>query len=483
MLLFLLACRDPDPPGHSRPPADSATDSAPDSAPECAEGLSLTADPAQPVPGQEATLRLTGTLPAGAAVAWTVPAGLVEGEGAEVRWAVGAELAVHLAEQVQVQAQVEAAGCAPQTLTLDLWVDHPEAERVVVVYNPEVPRSEEVAQAYAASRGVPADQLCPAPTAYLDELPGADYPAWVEALQACIDAVGEHVHVLVPVYGVPYKVSGRILDLAGTGALTTVSLDALLVLGAASTRRTEVMSNPLYREGDSRTGTYTDYLPFGAWRDLRSLTYYLVARIDGADADAALALVERAALAQQLADAGALAGTVYVDGRFGDTPPTSDTFGSYEAGEWNMWGTRRVFEADGRYPVVWDGDAAEFGTAPAPLDCPDALYYAGWYSFYHYNDVFTWAPGAVAGHLDSCSACDLRSAATWSGGALQRGVTATFGAVNEPYVAGMPEYDQLFLYLLQGASFGEAAYESTAVGLWMMVWVGDPLYRPYPGGR
>ena len=59
-------------------------------------------------------------------------------------------------------------------------------------------------------------------------------------------------------------------------------------------------------------------------------------------------------------------------------------------------------------------------------------------------------------------------------------MTATYGAVNEPYVAGMPEYDQLFLYLTQGANFAEAGYESTYVALWMMVWVGDPLYRPYP---
>jgi hypothetical protein len=88
-------------------------------------------------------------------------------------------------------------------------------------------------------------------------------------------------------------------------------------------------------------------------------------------------------------------------------------------------------------------------------------------------------PGAIGGHLDSCSACDLRGG-TWSAEALKRGITATFGAVNEPYVAGMPEYDQLFLYLTRGANFGEAAYESTQLSLWMMVFVGDPLYRPFP---
>jgi hypothetical protein len=43
----------------------------------------------------------------------------------------------------------------------------------------------------------------------------------------------------------------------------------------------------------------------------------------------------------------------------------------------------------------------------------------------------------------------------------------------------MPEYDQFFAYLLQGANFAEAGYESTVAAYWMMVWVGDPLYRPY----
>ena len=118
--------------------------------------------------------------------------------------------------------------------------------------------------------------------------------------------------------------------------------------------------------------------------------------------------------------------------------------------------------------------------APAPLKCPDALYYAGWYSFGHYNDVFTWRPGAIGGHLDSCSACNLRGDKDWSAVALQRGITATFGAVNEPYVFGLPDYDQLFHALLKGATYGEAAYQSTHFSAWMMVFAGDPLYRPYP---
>mgnify|MGYP003346321691 CR=1 FL=1 len=48
-----------------------------------------------------------------------------------------------------------------------------------------------------------------------------------------------------------------------------------------------------------------------------------------------------------------------------DTPPTTDEFGSYESGEWNMWGTRQVFTDETDYEVIWDGNAEEFGTDPS----------------------------------------------------------------------------------------------------------------------
>jgi uncharacterized protein (TIGR03790 family) len=339
-----------------------------------------------------------------------------------------------------------------------------------------------VAQAYAAFREVPEEQLCGVEASTAGTISAEEFVGWVAAVQACIDAAERELHYLVPVYGTPLRVSGQIEDIAGTGAYATVSIDALLFLGAVSAELDYAIYNPAWRVGDSMAGSYEPYLP---WEELLprieaeiGVPAWMVARIDGVDAEAAIELVGRSAQAQALAEAGELDGVVYVDGRYGDTPPESDEFGSYESGEWNMWGTRRVFEDLGLYEVVWDGDSAELGTEPAPTACPDALYYAGWYSYNHYNDVFEWAPGPIGGHLDSCSACEIRGSTSWS--ALARGITATFGAVSEPYVAGMPEYDQLFLYLLQGATLGEAAYESTRVGLWMMQWIGDPLYRPYP---
>lgn len=459
MLLFLLACTAPE---------DASTPDTAAPAPDdtCVLGDVLVSG--APIPG--ATL----TLSASADATWTVSHGSVAPtSGSEVEWTLPADLAVDEAETVTATA----AGCEGATSSADVTVDWPLAQRTVVLYNPGVEGSLAVADYYAGFRGI--DARCAAPAADSTTLSGAETDAFLDGVQACIDAVGPHVQYVVPVYGVPYKVADRVHDLYYTDTVVTVSLDALLVHGAAAKAFTEPVDNRVYRRGDSLAGDYNPYKPFGAIRKNLSAPYYLVARIDGADAQAAMDLVDRTAAAEALVAANALAGIVYVDGNRGDTPPTTDSPGSYEAGEWNMWGTRRIFEEYGAYDVVWDGNEAEFGTDPAPLTCPDALYFAGWYAYYHYNDAFTWAPGAIGGHLDSCSACDLRGG-TWSGEALKRGITATFGAVNEPYVTGMPEYDQLFLYLTQGATYGEAAYESTIVGAWMMVFVGDPLYRPYP---
>jgi len=446
------------------------------------EGFSIAGDA---IPGESVVLEALGSLE-NAELGWEVSSGSLEAADRLATWTLEESLAVYGADEATVSVTASAPDCDVAVWEEVLEVDHPEAHRVLVIYNPSVDDSETVAQYYADFREVPETHLCGIETEADTTLDGEDLSAFIADLGECLDAVGPHVQVLLPVYGVPYKVSGRISDIAGNGSVPTTSLDALLFLGTAADEVSSAIYNPLYQEGSSSESEYAPYQPIGDLLASAEVEFgvplFLVARMDGVDADAAMDLVDRAQEAQALADADALEGIVYVDGRYGDTEPTTDDFGTYESGEWNMWGTRRIFEDLALYDVVWDGDSAEFGTEPAPTDCPDALYYAGWYSYNNYNDAFTWAPGAVAGHLDSCSACDIRGSTSWSANALQKGITATFGAVGEPYVAGMPEYDQFFLYLLQGANYAEAAYESTVIGLWMMAWIGDPLYRPYPDG-
>jgi uncharacterized protein (TIGR03790 family) len=419
-------------------------------------------------------------------VQWSATGGTLDGiRRRAVTWTLDDTVAIDGRESFTITAVVTARGCSPQTYRAELTADWPESQRTVVLFNPDVAGSEDVADYYAAFRGIPPAAICGVTSSDPKTIPTSEFATWIDAAQRCIDGVGERTVYVVPVYGVPFEVSGLVMDFGIFNTHVTTSLDAQLVFGATSLDMLAANGdypnyNPLYQYGDSSDGVYQDYVPFSELWSSVPRPYYLVARIDGSSPDAAMDLVDRTELAQGLADAGALDGIVYVDGRMGDTPPTTEGLSTYEAGEWNMWGTRRIFEALHWYDVVWDGNDAEFGTAPAPTYCPDALYFAGWYgSAYHYNGCFEWAPGAIGGHLESYSADDLRGGPSWVHNALEAGITATFGSVEEPYVMGMPEYDQFFLYLTQGASYGEAAYESTLLSQWMVVWVGDPLYRPY----
>jgi hypothetical protein len=116
------------------------------------------------------------------------------------------------------------------------------------------------------------------------------------------------------------------------------------------------------------------------------------------------------------------------------------------------------------------------------LRCDDAAFYAGWYSLGHYNDAFTWAPGALGFHLDSASASNPRGGVNWSANAILKGITITSGAVSEPFLEGLAHPDQILLYLFEGACVGDAVVRSTRWLKWMIINMGDPLYRPFPHG-
>ncbi len=96
--------------------------------------------------------------------------------------------------------------------------------------------------------------------------------------------------------------------------------------------------------------------------------------------------------------------------------------------------------------------------------------------------VYSFVPGAVGAQMNSLSGNCLRCAWAvppnyvnlW----LANGVTATWGAVGEPFTSGYALGDTLLGRLWNGYTFGEAAYISNPLVNWMMVFVGDPLYRP-----
>ncbi len=152
---------------------------------------------------------------------------------------------------------------------------------------------------------------------------------------------------------------------------------------------------------------------------------------------------------------------------------------SYGAGDWDI-DRAAEFTRQAGFTVVEDDHEQEFGTAPAPLRCDHAALYAGWYDLDHYNDAFSWNPGAIGIHLDSASARSPRGGHNWSANAIAHGITVTAGATTEPYLDNLPHPDQAFFYLFHGANVGDALLRSERLLKWNILNIGDPLYCPFP---
>jgi uncharacterized protein (TIGR03790 family) len=116
-----------------------------------------------------------------------------------------------------------------------------------------------------------------------------------------------------------------------------------------------------------------------------------------------------------------------------------------------------------------------------PNSCPNVAVYCGWYSLKKYVDAFTFVNGAVGYHIASLEAIDLHNPKSprWCPAMLMDGITATLGAVDEPYVVAFPQPKQFFGELYKGSCLVEAYYRTKPFNSWQMILIGDPLYRPF----
>jgi hypothetical protein len=68
----------------------------------------------------------------------------------------------------------------------------------------------------------------------------------------------------------------------------------------------------------------------------------------------------------------------------------------------------------------------------------------------------------------------------WCKRLIEDGVAATIGPAYEPYLLAFPRPEQFFSVLLKGdLTLAECYWKTLPVNSWMMVLVGDPLYRPF----
>lgn len=377
----------------------------------------------------------------------------------------------------------------------------PGPESVVVVANPTMNGSLKVARHYLASRSIPEENLILLETTTEEKIGRQAYlqtihnpllaslldKGLIDAFRGSTDAFGRDtvtvfsskVRYLVLCYGIPAHVTGP--PPAETDDLELLRKNfkgqqsgLITAFTEGQMARTEAsvdgeLSVLLLRDIPLR-GFYPNPL-HGNLNRQDSRNILRVTRLDGPSPEAVMRMVDNALEGERQG----LKGRAYVDedGRGG---------GFAIGNEW-MAKTAENFERLG-FDLSHDTQRATFGVADR-FDAP--VLYAGWYA--HNRDGpftipgWTFPKGAVAAHLHSFSARPIRTTSKgWVGPLVDKGVSATFGNVAEPYLALTHQFDGFFIALSQGWNFGDAAYLALPGLSWQGVAIGDPLYRPFAVG-
>jgi len=354
-----------------------------------------------------------------------------------------------------------------------------EAESVVIVVNEAMAGSVELGRYYARRRGIPAGNICRLRTStrqtvgrreFRDKIraPLRHFLLYRRLLVEDGDRRTVRVRYIVPVYGVPLRIApeGAIpVSVEGMKNTDAAAVDAelALVVRPRAPKPEGVVANPYFRRIE----------PFGECRmpeggRLVSEGMTLVTRLDGPSVDIVRRMIDDASRAEVVG----LKGRAYFD-------LSLQRHGYVEGDRW-LKRARSLWEGAG-YATDVEATRAVF---PDSRPMPDPAVYMGWYAFGAYgrfrNPAFRFARGAIACHIHSFSAADVRSEeAHWVGPLLARGATVTLGNVYEPLLSRTSHLDILTERLLAGGNFAEAAYASIPYLSWQTVFLGDPLYRPF----
>jgi uncharacterized protein (TIGR03790 family) len=370
------------------------------------------------------------------------------------------------------------------------WPAHgAPGDEVAVIYNSNVPESKSLAEYYAERRHVPKDRLFGFDLPSAETMTRHDYEQ--RLAQPFLKKLRDHKLFTYPASGgssrhdttneIPVQAKIRYATLCYGVPLKILNEPNFKEEGVDKIR-------PELRRNDAAVDSELALLPvispkpiFGAIvnrsygttnADLLSPTngLLLVGRLDGPTPAIARGLIDKAIEAE----VNGLWGRAYFDAR-------GLTNTSYKIGDDWIRGAAQVTARLG-FETVLDTDPATF---PASFPMSQIALYAGWYdgavSGPFARPKVEFMPGAFAYHLHSFSAQTIRSpTANWVGPLLAKGVTATMGCVEEPYLEGTPDVMTFIIrFVYYGFSFGEAAYACQNSLSWQTTIVGDPLYRPF----
>ncbi len=231
----------------------------------------------------------------------------------------------------------------------------------------------------------------------------------------------------------------------------------------------------LWLETDDYSGRVDNPLYFRAAADnIISTPVIMCCRIDGASAEDAKRIIDDSIAAE----AEGLQGTFYIDAGLPLIFANKDKNSAYINFSLMLETLGLIVQEYTDLNVVIDTEPGLF-----PINaCPDASLYIGWYSLQNYVHSFDWNTGAVAYHVASFEAMNLRDPKSdeWCSQLIHNGVAATVGAVCEPWLSEFPEHQAFFLLLLTGEyTIAECYWRSIPSASWRMTLIADPLYNPY----
>ena len=180
----------------------------------------------------------------------------------------------------------------------------------------------------------------------------------------------------------------------------------------------------------------------------------MVSRLDGPGEHIAFGLIDKAVAAEQKG----LTGIAYIDSGYSETRGAELLYAEYDK---SLLETAYMLRRRTTMKVVVEPTKELF----APGACPRTAIYCGWYSLKKYVDSFDFVDGAIGYHISSLEAVDLRdpNSTQWCPAMLVHGITATLGAVAEPYLHSFPKPDEFFSELLDGQCLVEAYYNTNAI--------------------
>ncbi|CAG0993848.1 hypothetical protein PLCT2_02630 [Planctomycetaceae bacterium] len=331
-----------------------------------------------------------------------------------------------------------------------------EPSEVMVVANTKAEGSVEIAQYYAELRGIPSENILKISTSINEEITREEFNKDILApIKTWLDSHPKTL-CIVPTRGVPLKVKGHTKPTGNFEGHTEAGVDSeLMCIRLDEEKLDGARENPFIEQ--DRALTVDDKL-------------IIVCRLDGPTVEIARGLVEKALLAEACTPEG----HNYLDTR--GLPPGNDGYVQRDdimeqvEGVWKEMGI--AYTHDTKPEVV------DLSTYEQPL------HYYGWYAGGQTPvGAVRFHTGGIDVHLHSFAGATLRNpTANWCAPLLSWNATCTYGTVYEPYTIGFP-YEHIFWNrLAKGYCFGEAGMMANHLISWQSVFVGDPLYTPYPKG-